>query len=398
MSQSQPKIHFSWPLLTSPFVSQLGSMVYLLGLNWILVKATGSTALLGTIEGIGGIAFLAGDLLVGVLVDNGNRKKVLIGTDLFAALACLAGALLVTPHHPQTWLLILVTSVLDMMNAINYPAAKAIIPEIITRDSRQRFNALANTTFNLANVLAPLVGGLLLGLRGITFQTFLFINSLSFILGVILNALMTYHYQPQTQPTHWWAGIIGGLKYVWAHPDLVSLIIAMAIFNFLYAGINLVQPYIGTHYFGGQASNYSLLLTLIAIGGVLGGVSMAWQRRQVTIQQLIFELLISGAILTFMGLWLTKFTWLAGSLLYGIIQARFSVNTSTLIQAETAINYLGSVFGLSFLAFDGVQPFGSLIFGYLIPVFKQLSFSVFGLLTLIAFGLLLIMTRRFTTN
>ncbi|SYW04857.1 putative permease [Oenococcus oeni] len=46
-----------------------------MGLNWLLVRAIGNTKLLGLIEGLGGLAFLLGDFLVGLLVDQYNRKK-----------------------------------------------------------------------------------------------------------------------------------------------------------------------------------------------------------------------------------------------------------------------------------------------------------------------------------
>lgn len=71
---SSKKAYF--PLMFSPFASQLGSAIYVLGLNWLLVRVTGNTKLLGLIEGLGGLAFLLGDFLVGLLVDQYNRKKV----------------------------------------------------------------------------------------------------------------------------------------------------------------------------------------------------------------------------------------------------------------------------------------------------------------------------------
>lgn len=120
------------------------------------MQVTGSTKLLGLIEGLGGFAFLLGDFLVGLLVDQHNRKGVLIWTDLISAAICLLGSFFVdntTP--PQTWLLIIITFVLNLMLALNYPAAKAITPEVIAKTRLQTFNALANTVFNFANILAP---------------------------------------------------------------------------------------------------------------------------------------------------------------------------------------------------------------------------------------------------
>nr|WP_252894812.1 hypothetical protein [Liquorilactobacillus satsumensis] len=59
--------------------------------------------MLGLIEGLGGFAFLLGDFLVGLLVDQHNRKGVLIWTDLISAAICLLGSFFVdntTPRKP----------------------------------------------------------------------------------------------------------------------------------------------------------------------------------------------------------------------------------------------------------------------------------------------------------
>lgn len=47
------KQEFSWPLFFSPFVSRLGDALFIFGLNWFIVKATGHASLLGIVQGIG---------------------------------------------------------------------------------------------------------------------------------------------------------------------------------------------------------------------------------------------------------------------------------------------------------------------------------------------------------
>jgi MFS family permease len=56
--------------MMSPFVSQLGLSVYLIGLNWLIVEATGTTKQLGIIQAVSGVAFIITDVFVGVLVDK----------------------------------------------------------------------------------------------------------------------------------------------------------------------------------------------------------------------------------------------------------------------------------------------------------------------------------------
>ncbi|WP_125981271.1 MFS transporter [Loigolactobacillus iwatensis] len=136
------KKRFSWPLFLSPFISRLGDGLYIFGLNWFIVKATGAAAQLGIVQGIGGLVLVLGDLFAGPLVDNYNRKWVMILSDLISAIACLILALLIDIRHPVFYQLILLTSILDIGLAFNFPAAKAIIPELIKQSNLTRFNAL----------------------------------------------------------------------------------------------------------------------------------------------------------------------------------------------------------------------------------------------------------------
>lgn len=72
--------------MMSPFVSQLGLSVYLIGLNWLIVEATGTTKQLGIIQAVSGVAFIITDVFVGVLVDKYNPKVLILLTNLLSAL------------------------------------------------------------------------------------------------------------------------------------------------------------------------------------------------------------------------------------------------------------------------------------------------------------------------
>ncbi|MFZ2355881.1 MAG: MFS transporter, partial [Lactococcus raffinolactis] len=115
------------PLMMSPFVSQLGLSVYLIGLNWLIVEATGATKQLGIIQAVSGVAFIITDVFVGVLVDKYNPKILILLTNLLSALVNFGGAIFVNSNQPQTLLLIVTTFSLNIMLAINYPSVKALV-------------------------------------------------------------------------------------------------------------------------------------------------------------------------------------------------------------------------------------------------------------------------------
>ncbi|MFT8917526.1 MAG: MFS transporter [Oenococcus sp.] len=376
--------------MLSPAVSQLGSALYILGQNWLVVRSTGTTSLLGIIEAVGGVGFFLGDLFIGELVDHHNRKKVLLWTDLLSAVICFFGSFLINNESPQAWLLILMTFTLNFLFTINYPAAKSMAPEIMAGSRLQRFNALANMVFNFANIISPLIGGLLLSIKSIDFSEFVLINAASFLVAAFLNFLIQYSW-PQDNvdrsTTSFVQDIANGFKYVFKNKNLFQFILSMAIFNFCSAGCLLIAPYIGNHFFGGKAVNYSIFLAVSAIGGLIGGSLLAIQKQAVSSQTLYREIILEGLSLLVAGLFLPNslIVWFILAFIIGLIQSRFFSISITLIQKETEIAYLGRIFGLTFLFFDGIQPLGSLIFGYLINSWRQYTYSFIGAMLLLFF-------------
>lgn len=381
----------------SLFASQLGSAIYVLGLNWLIVRATGNTKLLGLIEGLGGLAFFLGDFLVGVLVDQCNRKKVLIWTDIVSTLICFVGGFYVNNQQPQIWLLIIITFILNLMIALNYPAAKAITPEIVKKNQLQKFNAISNTFFNMANVGAPLIGGALLAIKGIDFSEFLIINALSYIVALCMNLLIPYKKRQAAKDNKKesvFASTLIGFKYVKNHPNLLMYMLAMGIFNFCYAGFLLAAPYIANHFFEGEATNYSVFLTVSAIGGLLGGLWLTFQKSEIQTQRIYCEQLFYGVVLIGCGMFLSLSTWLLIALVFGIFQARFFGSITTFIQDETDVAFLGRIFGLTFLFFDGVQPLGDFVFGFFVSSWKQWTYVILGVLLVIFFSCLLFLNKE----
>lgn len=389
------KRKLSLQLILSPFISQLGSAIYLLGLNWLIVKATGDTKLIGWITGVGGIMFVVGDVLGASIVDHHDRKWVLVLSDAVSAVACLGGAWLITPAQPQIWLLILLTSVLDLMVSINFPAAKAITPDVIAASALQRFNAIANTVFNLANIVAPLLGGVLLAGGFLNFKGFLLVNASSFVLAGLLNwSLKTPPFTPTDTHSHLIGDTVSGLRFVFGDKRLSLMMIALGAYNFCAAGYLLAAPYIAAHQFHGHATAYSNFLLITAIGGLLGGTALSLQRRGVSAMQVYLEQLVVAVLLVGLGCHLTHPLWLGMAFVNGFVNAQMFSSLATLMQGLTPRELLGRVFGLTFLVFDGAQPLGNFFFGQFIKAWGAQTYTVLGGLLVVSFGVIIAITKR----
>ena len=384
------KQEFSWPLFFSPFVSRLGDALFIFGLNWFIVKATGHASLLGIVQGIGGIILVAGDLFAGPMVDKYNRKLIMLIADAVSFFACLVMAAIMDVNEPVFYQLVLLTCVIDIGLAFNFPAAKAIIPEIIRHDKLSIFNSWSNTGLTLADIVAPLFGGFLLTLNWINFRSFLFINALSFLLS--FGFTWALRYTPEMDHTKETMLILDslakGLNYVRHNRDVFRLIIFDAILAAMYAGFTLLLPYDVDHYYNGDERLYSYVLTLVAIGGMLGGLSLVLNKQKPKIKNNYQDAFILGMELIITGIWVNYALLLAVALVYGFYTARMGIRMMTIVQNVTEVAYLGRVFSIWFLCFDSMHPFGSFVFGFISDWFNHGTFFVLG--GLVLFGLLVV--------
>ncbi|ANZ61431.1 MFS transporter [Secundilactobacillus paracollinoides] len=385
---------FNWPLFLSPFISRVGDSLYLFGLNWFVVKASGSTALLGIVQAVGGITLLCGDLFCGVLIDNYNRKRILVASEFICLLACFSFAVVIDPENPAAWQLIGLTCMLDVGVAFSFPAAKAIVPEILASSALQRFNAFSNTALNLADIVTPLLGGMLLTINWIDFRSFLLINGLSFTLSFMLLVGLKYETPAvTTNRLSFKTSLLSGFEYVGAHKTLIENVILSGFANVLFAAVKLVLPFVVNHFYQADPQKYSFLLTGLALGGILGGLRLTLVHRPATRNDNYRDLILAAWGLIVAGLVRQYWVLLAFAFVYGFAMASFNIRAFTMTQDMTENAYLGRIFGIWFIALDGFQPLGSFTFGFLTDYTKNLTFMIIGVVLLV--GLLLI---RLTMN
>lgn len=390
------KQKFSWPLFFSPFVSRLGDALFIFGLNWFIVRATGHASLLGIVQGIGGIVLVAGDLFAGPLVDKYNRKLVMLLADLVSFLACLIMAGIMDVNEPVFYQLVLLTCIIDIGLAFNFPAAKAVIPEIIRSDKLSVFNSWSNTGLTLADIIAPLFGGFLLTLHWINFRSFLFINAGSFLLSFILTLALKYKpekdYTKESMPIL--ESLAKGLAYVRNKQDVFQLIIFDAFLAAMYAGYTLLLPYDVDRYYNGDEKLYSYVLTLVAVGGMLGGLSLVLNKHKPKIKTNYQDAFILAIILILTGVWVNYGLLLISAFGYGFYTSRMGIRMMTIVQDLTDVAFLGRVFSIWFLCFDSMHPFGSFVFGFISDWFNHGTFFVLGGLVLLGLLVVYIMRRN----
>jgi DHA3 family macrolide efflux protein-like MFS transporter len=214
----------------------------------------------------------------GALVDRGNRKLMMMVSDLSAALVTLCTLALYTTGNLEIWYLYVFAAISGIFQGFQWPAFSVAITVMLPKEQYGRANGMMEMAGNASGVFAPLFAGILIGPLGLS--GILAIDLISAAIAV--SALLLVRIP---QPTKGAAGregegsIVGealyGLRYILARPSLLGLQSVFLIGNFACSlSGSVLAPMIL-----GRTGNNELILGSVqsagAVGGVAGGLAMS---------------------------------------------------------------------------------------------------------------------------
>jgi MFS family permease len=360
-------------------LSLMGTWMQSVAQGWLVYDLTGSKLALGIITFIGSIPTLVFMLPAGAVADRVSRRKMMLVTQTVMMICAFILAFFTGTKSLQVWYIAVVGFILGIANAFDSPARLALTVELVD-DRRDLQNAIAlnSSMFNLARVVGPAIGGLVLATVGATWCFLL--NGLSFV--AVLIALWGMHLNeavkpPRTRPMT--AEIGDGLRYVWDTKVvrvLVTMVAVMSIFGFSYS---VLMPAYAVEVLGVGEAGLGALTAAVGVGALIGSLAVASLTRtrhkgwQLTFGSLLFPI----ALIAFA---LSRNLYLSLALLvvvgFGFIIQNTTSNT--LVQMIVPDSLRGRVMSVYSLMFLGTMPFGSLMAGSLAQIYGTSLTIIFG--------------------
>lgn len=159
----QPEFRDLW---IANFVSNLGTIMHGAAAAWLMATLTTSPLLIGLVQTAASLpAFLLG-LAGGVLTDLVNRRRLLIGAQLWMMATAALMAVMAWNGHLRPWQLLVLLLLLGMGSAIHLPGWQTLLQDLVTRDKMAAAVSLNSISFNLARSIGPALGGFLVGTVG----------------------------------------------------------------------------------------------------------------------------------------------------------------------------------------------------------------------------------------
>ena len=350
-------------------LSLIGTWMQRVALSWLVYRLTDSALLLGIVGFAGQVpAFLVAPL-AGVLSDRGNRRRMLVATQVLSMLQALLLAVLVLGGWIQIWQIIALSMMLGAINGFDMPVRQAFLVEMV--DERQDLGnaiALNSTMFNGARLAGPTVAGLLIALagEGVCFL----LNAVSYL--AVIGSLLAMRLRPRSErlERRGKADMAQGLREAWRYvtgfQPIRAILVLLMVFNFVAMPYTVLLPVFARDILGGGPDTLGFLMAGAGVGALSGALYLASRRTVLGMGRLIT--LSAGVFcLALCAFTLSRWTWLSLLLMVpvGFGQMIQMAGSNTLLQTLVEDDMRGRVMSFHTMAFMGSFPLGSLLLGWL---------------------------------
>jgi MFS family permease len=366
-------------------VSLIGDQFAFIALPWLVLQLTGDAFAMGAVLAVAGVPRALFMLFGGALTDRFSPRRVMLVTNLARMLFVGVLAAVILAGGIELWMIYLFALCFGLADAFFYPAASAIVPDILPREQLQIGNSITQGTAQLSVFLGPVLAGSVIALFGqeaaagapdlrgvglafaIDALTFL-ISALTLkLMGVVENTAVS---PPAAAAQSVWEAMREGLAFVKDDEALRTIFLIVAALTVLgVAPINLGMPVLADERLPNGAASFGLIMSAYGAGSLIGillsGLLPGPPPR-------IFGPLLLGMV-ALIGL-LTMALAFAGTLptaalllaLMGVLDGYTIIQFTTWLQLRTPEALIGRVMSLLMFAFVGLAPVADVLVGALL--------------------------------
>ncbi|MEB3044480.1 MFS transporter [Rhizobium mulingense] len=220
------------------FLLSFSQQIVSVAVGWQMYDQTGKAIYLGL---IGLVQFLPSLLLIlvtGSVADRYNRRAIAALCSLVSALCTLALLIMTATDTFAPWPVFAVLLIFGIERAFMSPAVQSLAPNLVPEDALSNAIAWNSSSWQLAAITGPVIGGLLYGVSATTAYTVAVIFS---ILGAGLLFMIPKPEQKTVGEAKSWAMILGGFSFIRAEKVVLGAI-SLDLFAVLLGGATALMP------------------------------------------------------------------------------------------------------------------------------------------------------------
>ena len=373
-------------ILIGQVLSLLGTAVSQFGLSLWVYDQSGLATPMTRIAFWFTLPLIVFTPVVGVMVDKGNRKLMMMLSDLAAAFTTLVALILYVTGNLEIWHLYVTAFISGTFQGFQWPAYSAAISTMLGKKDYTRAGAMMDMAGNSSAVFAPMLAGALLGplglwvMRrmpdlaartsgepGLAVLLILDLVSAAFAIGTLLFVHIP-------QPVKSEAGrsadggflhqALFGFRYILERPSLMGLQLVFLFGNLFFSlGFMVYGPMILART-GSDKLIFGSVQTAGAIGGIVGGLALsAWGGFKRRVHGVLLGWALAGLAVIATGFSQALVPWLVTSFVTAMFTPLINSSNQAIWQSKVPPDVQGRVFATRRLIAWVVTPLSQLIAG-----------------------------------
>ena len=353
-------------------VSEIGSAVTVLALPLAaVVLVNASTFQVGVLTAMSTVPFLLVALPAGAMVDRAAKHRLMMWCDVGRLLLMASVPLATLPGLHLTYVHLLIVALLAGVLTVFFDVAyQSYLPVLLEREDLVDGNGKLGVTQSFAQFAGPSLGGVLVGALGAARA--MVADAVSYglsALSLLLIRTPEPHPRSSRERRRIREDIKEGLHFVVKHPILRKVVACTGTANLFNSMIVAVEMPFMVRVLHLTASGVGLILTIGAVGGMVGGViahplaKRVGSARIIWLSPLVLALPVFLSPLAEPG-W-RVLLWAVGIAFFGLTAVVYNVAQVSYRQAITPHDLLGRMNASVRFIVWGTMPLGALLGGAL---------------------------------
>ncbi len=363
------------------FLSFTGSFMQNAALLWhvsLLVPPDRKGLALGIVGLVKFVPIVVFSMISGVVADAWNRRRLMLSTQVGLAMVAFALSGLAVANVTAVWPLYVLAALGSAVGAFDLPARQALVPTLVPRADLPNAISLNTIMVQVASVLGPAIGGVLIATSGVAAAYVA--NAISFA-AVIVALLMMRNVpagpsEARDRDNVSWKAALEGLRFVFRSP-LIRSTMLLDFFATFFSSATALLPIFAQDILRVGPRGYGWLYAAPAVGATVMSAAMvfATERIERRGRTLIWAVLVYGAATVGFGLSRSFWSTFLCLALTGVADTVSMIIRNIVRQLETPDRLRGRMAGVNMMFFAGGPQLGEIEAGLVANWFGA-AFSV----------------------
>ncbi len=354
-------------------ISLFGNGILRFALPLYLLNITGSSALFGIVSAVSFLPLVVLMPIGGIVADRKNKRNIMVILDFITGLLMLFFYLTMSSISLVP-LLIATLMILYSIGGLYQPTVQASVPMLLDEKILVQGNGIVSSISALANLIAPVIGGMLLGRFGIT--PIILVSVICFFASAILELFIQMPYKKEASNASMLTIVKedtkNSMNFIFKEkPVLRKLVFIICIINALISALIMISlPVLISQRLGLSEEMYGIAQAILALGGLIGGVMTGVLGEKICMKNLYrcigfvafsllpmaFAMIFHHAIVSYVLILISAFFAMCSSTIASIILI-------TYVQSLTAEHMIGKIMAFIMTVSMFASPLGQAIYG-----------------------------------